>query len=239
MMTKNISIARNTLIENAIGGTANDILIGNDAANRLDGGKGADQMSGGLGNDTYILDTPLDKIIEALNAGLDTVVASVTYTLAANVENLTLSGNAAINGTGNELANLLTGNAAANTLTGGAGNDIFIGLGGKDVMTGGTGADVFRLIGLGDSTVGSNRDVITDFSTGDKIDLKAIDANGMVAGDQAFSGITATFTQGQCGQLRYADGVLSGDINGDCRADFEIQVQLVGIQQLQPDYLLM
>jgi len=66
------------------------------------------------------------RVIENLNEGTDTVQSSVTYTLGANVENLTLTGSAAINGTGNDLNNVLTGNSAANVLTGGAGNDTYV-----------------------------------------------------------------------------------------------------------------
>ena len=74
-------------------------------------------MAGGLGNDIYVVDNVGDVVTEADNAGTDTVRSSITYTLGANVENLTLTGAAAINGTGNALANIITGNGAANILT--------------------------------------------------------------------------------------------------------------------------
>ena len=86
----------------------------------LNGGLGADILQGGIGNDVYIVDDLGDAINEAPNEGTDTVQSSVTYTLGANVENLTLTGTAALNGTGNALGNILTGNTAANTLNGGA-----------------------------------------------------------------------------------------------------------------------
>ena len=89
-------------------------------------------MIGGAGNDTYVVDNTADVVTENPSEGTDLVQSSVTYTLAANVENLTLTGTTAINGTGNALDNVLTGNTAANTLTGGAGND---------TLSGGTGAD--------------------------------------------------------------------------------------------------
>ena len=100
------------------GNTLNNTISGNASANTLDGGAGADAMAGGAGNDTYVRDNAGDTVTEAANAGTDTVKSSLTYTLGANVENLTLTGAAAINGTGNTLNNVI-GNAAANVLTGG------------------------------------------------------------------------------------------------------------------------
>ncbi len=80
-------------------------------------------MTGGAGNDTYVVDNTADKVIEAASGGADKVESSVTFTLAANVENLTLTGASAIDGAGNALANRLIGNAANNKLDGGAGAD--------------------------------------------------------------------------------------------------------------------
>ncbi|MDR4472264.1 MAG: hypothetical protein MRJ92_06325 [Nitrospira sp.] len=92
------------------------MLIGNSAANRL---------TGGMGNDTYVLGAG-DTVVEAVNAGIDTIQSSVTHTLATNVENLTLIGTGAINGTGNALNNILVGNNAANILTGSTGDDTYV-----------------------------------------------------------------------------------------------------------------
>lgn len=82
---------------------------------------------GGQGNDSYVVDMTTDVIVEYAGAGVDGVQSSVSYTLSANVENVTLTGATAINGTGNDIGNTMTGNTAANMLTGGAGNDVLNG----------------------------------------------------------------------------------------------------------------
>jgi trimeric autotransporter adhesin len=128
--------------ENLTGSSFNDSLSGNATANVLDGGIGIDSMAGGAGNDTYVVDSAGDVVNEALNEGVDTVIASVTRTLGVNQENLTLSGVAAISGTGNELSNVLAGNAAANVLDGGIG---------IDTMAGGVGNDTYVVDNAGDS----------------------------------------------------------------------------------------
>jgi len=107
----------------------------------LDGGAGVDTMLGGAGDDIYIVDNANDVVTEAGGAGTDTVHASVTDTLAANVENLVLTGGANIGGTGNGLANVMTGNGGANALNGAGGNDTIHGGGGADSITGGAGND--------------------------------------------------------------------------------------------------
>ncbi|MDD2724497.1 MAG: hypothetical protein PHH59_10810 [Methylovulum sp.] len=106
-----------------IGNDLANMLIGNAATNILNGGAGADTFKSGLGDDFYIVDLAGDTVVENASEGIDTVQAAVTYILAANVENLTLTGLAAINGIGNTLANTLNGNAAADTLNGGNGAD--------------------------------------------------------------------------------------------------------------------
>jgi Ca2+-binding RTX toxin-like protein len=115
------------------GNAANDTITGDDlrdVANgggggndTLNGGAGADRLTGGAGNDTYVVDNIGDRVVEGTGLGLDLVRSWISYTLAANVDNLTLLGTAAINGTGNGLDNKVTGNGANNRLDGGAGAD--------------------------------------------------------------------------------------------------------------------
>src|SRR5438552_3962423 len=102
-------------------------------------------MTGGNGSDFYYLDSVLDVVVEDSTplSGADLVFASVSgYTLAANVENLSLIGTA-VSGTGNSLNNRIVGNALANNLNGGDGNDLIDGQVGKDTMAGGLGNDTF------------------------------------------------------------------------------------------------
>ncbi|MEA5163186.1 Calx-beta domain-containing protein [Cereibacter johrii] len=130
----------------------NDLLSGGAGNDLLDGGGGRDRMVGGTGNDRYVVNHAGDSTIELAGGGIDTVQSSLSWTLAAQVERLVLTGGAALSGTGNGLANLLTGNGGANRLQGLAGNDTLNGGGGRDVMIGGTGNDTYITNG-GDTIV--------------------------------------------------------------------------------------
>ena len=132
------------------GNSGNNALTGNEGDDWLDGKSGSDTMRGGLGNDTYVVAQTGDVVIENAAEGTDLVRSSITYTLGANLENLTLTGSAAINGTGNALDNVLSGNSGANTLTGGDGDDWLDGLGGSDTMVGGLGSDTYVVAQTGD-----------------------------------------------------------------------------------------
>lgn len=150
----------NVLVNHLIGGGGNDLL---------DGRAGADMLEGGKGNDTYYVDVSGDLVIELAGEGSDRVFSSVSYTLAANIESLTLTGSTATNGTGNGGNNVITGNGIANALVGLEGNDTLIGLGGDDALSGGAGND--RLLGgagadMLDAGLGS--DVLTGGTGADK-----------------------------------------------------------------------
>lgn len=131
----------NNLNNSIVGNSANNILSGGAGNDSLDGGLGIDTLSGGAGNDTYIVDSPQDVVNEALNSGTDQVFASSSYTLANNLENLTLTGTGATNGIGNNLNNIILGNNANNVLSGAAGNDSLNGAAGVDILHGGDGND--------------------------------------------------------------------------------------------------
>jgi serralysin len=152
------------------GGAGNDILNGGNGDDTLTGGLGADSLRGGLGNDVYALENGADGIIDT--GGVDTIASTISRSLAgyAAIERLYLVGTAAINGTGNNAANLINGNAAANILSGGLGNDRLLsgngndrlfGGAGNDSLTGGANNDLFVFNTA--PNISTNRDVVTDF----------------------------------------------------------------------------
>lgn len=119
----------------------NDIIFGGNGNDTLDGGTGNDTLDGGTGNDTYIVDSVDDKVVEsATNGGYDTVKATVSYTLGANVEALELLGTAYY-GIGNSLHNSIKGNSVNNYISGLGGDDRLYGEGGNDSLYGGEGVD--------------------------------------------------------------------------------------------------
>ncbi|MGE5505004.1 MAG: M10 family metallopeptidase C-terminal domain-containing protein [Actinomycetota bacterium] len=202
-------------------------VYGTDGNDTLSGAGGDVTMVGKLGWDTYIVDSPGDKVVEYSNEGVDTVQSSISYTLPQFVENITLTGSNAINATGSTWHNTLIGNGANNVLTGLAGND---------QLTGGGGADTFRYVAPGDGTfVATNvakgtvvADTITDFTPGtDKISVDHV-AFALAQGTAvngvnfsqiatAFDGTNATsseFAAGHASLVLDSTGTLYYDANG-------------------------
>lgn len=157
----------NALSNALVGNGANNTLTGGDGHDTIDGGLGTDSMVGGNGDDSYFVNASTDVVTEATGAGVDLVNSAVTWTLGSNLENLTLSGSSAINGTGNALNNVLTGNSAANALAGAAGNDTYVGGQGNDSLTDSstTSADVYRW------GTGQGNDSINDAGGSDRIEI--------------------------------------------------------------------
>jgi trimeric autotransporter adhesin len=237
-----------------IGNTGANSIFGNGGNDTVNGGGGSDTLNGGLGNDLVITDGG-DTINDS--GGIDTVQSSVTYTLGNAFEKLVLTGTAA-RGTGNALANTITGNASTNTLSGlgasdtlsgGAGKDILVGGTGRDFMTGGTSNDVFDFNSVTETgKTSTTRDVIKDFThLADDIDLKTIDASTKIAGNQTFKFIGTQAFHKIAGELHYAQSnlagtasdktIISGDVNGDGYADFNIE--LTGLKTLSAsDFIL-
>jgi Ca2+-binding RTX toxin-like protein len=230
----------------------NDRLFGFAGDDLLDGGLGRDRMSGGSGNDVYIVDGRKDLVFEFRNQGIDEIRTTLSsFTLPSNVENLTFTGMGRFTGSGNGLANRIEGGSSDDTLYGQGGDDELYGQAGRDILIGGAGqdwlyggADADHFVFSSTSVVGrgARGDVIADFERGlDRIDLRAIDANSSARRDQSFSATFVEEFMGIPGQLRiatYAEGLfVSGDVNGDRLADFDLQV--VGVTTLTAsDFLL-
>ena len=154
-------------LDNAItGGSGINILSGLAGNDTISGGAGADTLRGGAGNDTYVGITG-DVVTENANEGTDTVLSSVHGSLSGiqHVENLTLTGAANINATGNSLDNRLTGNAGENRLRGGAG---------IDTLDGRSGADTYVFASISEST-GLGRDRVLNMNMNeDKFDFTVV-----------------------------------------------------------------
>jgi Ca2+-binding RTX toxin-like protein len=136
------------------GNALDNTIYGNDGNNVINGAAGADAMLGGLGDDEYYVDNKADVVTEWSNAGKDTVYSSVTFALGTHVENLTLTGTADLDASGNALDNILTGNAGNNVMRGNGGNDTFVGGAGNDTYYVDSSSDcVIEDVGQGIDTV--------------------------------------------------------------------------------------
>ncbi|MBO1047272.1 MAG: DUF4347 domain-containing protein [Dolichospermum sp. DEX182a] len=195
------------------GGTGNDDLTGGNGNDYLNGGTGTDFLIGGKGNDTFVVDNIGDIIAEGLNDGIDTVESSITWTLKTNLENLTLTGTTAINGTGNTLNNIITGNAADNVLTGGLGNDTLTGGAGADTLIGDAGNDSYYVDNTADSiteNLNEGTDIVFSSVT---YTLTTNLENLTLTGTTAINGTGNTLNNIITGNA--ADNVLTGGLGND------------------------
>ena len=218
------------------GGDGNDNLVGGPGADRLDGGNGLDLANYGSATTGVIA----DLLTPGVNTG---DAAGDTYfsieRLYGSVFNDSLrgddgdndiygiDGNDTLYGRGGN--DKLYGGDGNDNLYGGDGNDILVGGEGADRLFGGSGADIFVFQTAGQSSP-TARDTIEDFMSGlDRIDLRSIDANSQLSADQAFTYIGSQAFSGNAGELNFIDGVVSGDIDGDGTADFQIDVMNVSV----------
>lgn len=222
------------------GAGGNDLLNGASGRDRLFGGAGNDNLLGGDGNDLLIGGSEGDRLDGG--AGFDYAsYAGATASLTARLDNRSLNtGDArgdsyvSIEGlVGGSHADLLVGNAAANSINGVAGNDSLYGGGGNDTLVGSAGADQLHggdgrdlfVFHKQEDSMQSGRDRIHDFVAGtDKLYLRGIDADSTTSGDQSFSFIGRDAFSSKAGELGFADGVLSGDTDGDGIADFQVEI---------------
>lgn len=215
-------------------------LIGSGYADRLTGNSGANVIEGGLGNDTLDGQAGLDTASYAGAAAAVTVSLAVTgqqNTAGAGLD--TLAGFENLRGsafadrlTGSAAANMLEGGAGGDTLTGGAGNDTLIGGAGADRLDGGTGGDVFRLLSEAESPL-SAPDTIVFFDApgagaGDVIDLAGLDANTLLAGNQAFA-FNSQATGGLWLVTQGTDTFVYGNTDADAQAEFALRITDAGV----------
>jgi len=192
-------------IENIIGSVGNDEIRGDENSNRLEGGAGNDRLDGGAGNDTliggtgddtYVVEGIEDSINELPDEGIDTIETatdfSILHIMYANFENITLTGSANVNASGNLSANSLWGNSGNNflfgydgndNLNGRDGNDDLNGGGGNDLLNGGAGADTLRGDAGDDSLYGEDGNDILEGGLGSDILFGGTGADTLNGGD--------------------------------------------------------
>lgn len=210
------------------GGTGDDTISGSEDGNNIFGGIGNDIINGGTPEyDPTFGQDDIDDIING-NSGNDTIRGQGGHDQIHG-------GDGADSVDGGRENDSLFGGSGDDIILGGAGSDRLLGGSGRDSLTGGAGADDFVYTSLLETgKTGTTRDTITDFQRGiDDIDLRAIDANTARTGNQAFSFIGSGVFTGTAGQLRFAGGVIWGDVNGDRVADFTIAV--TGVSALNRD----
>lgn len=242
------------------GESGSDYLVGGAGDDLLDGSTGVDRMDGGAGNDTYRVDDRQDRVIEtdtSAAGGLDRVQSTVNFHMSkspelSGLEELLLRGSHNLSAIGNDLNNYISGTAyddrlsgrnGDDTLKGGSGDDTFFGGAGSDTLKGDRGQDTFTFKSAWESLAGeATRDRILDFSSADVIDLRSIDANTVIDGNQAFTFIGSAAFSG-AGQVRYetdalGNTIVQADVDGNLTADFEILLQSYTAGLGRDDFLL-
>jgi serralysin len=223
----NDTIAVSTFHSDYFGNSGNDGFFSEGWQNLFNGGSGSDTISYQPRDD--------NSRLASTGVGID-LNQGFAQTGANRFETLVSIENAI----GTKVGDTIFGSNGANTLNGRSGNDILSGLNGNDRLIGGTGsdelhggsgADTFDFNNKNESVTGANRDVIVDFSRseGDKVDLATIDANSTTGANQAFSFIGSAGFSGHAGELRFSNGVISGDINGNGTSDFHIQINVTSM----------
>ena len=257
-MNGNDKINGSSQSDRVAGFNGNDVINGNGGNDYLEGWSGNDNIKGGLGKDfidggsgtdtaDYSDKTTAVKVTLNKSTNATVYVNGVAEDTIKNIESIN-GGSGADTITGDAYANTLNGNSGNDTLNGGAGSDTLIGGAGTDKLYGGsdTVRDVFDFNSITESNVGTARDKVYNFVKGiDDLDLKTIDANTKVSGDQAF---LFNNTTAKANSLWYAvkdvdgstatkDIIVYGDVNGDAKTDFEIG--LVGVTSLtSADFVL-
>ncbi len=224
------------------GGTGNDTMMGGDGADTMSGGDGADTVEGGNGRDTVRLGSGNDRFTDNSQSGNlgedfvqggdgnDTIIGGGgSDTLLGGTGNDTVSGGADHDTIAGAAGNdTLSGGGGADVIRGGVGADSVMGGAGADSLFGGRDADAFVYTSHVQSNSANGIDTIEDFQRGtDTIDLRGVDADATSSGNQSFSFIGGSAFSGAAGELRFNNGVLSGDIDGDGIADMAIRVNNV------------
>jgi Ca2+-binding RTX toxin-like protein/subtilisin-like proprotein convertase family protein len=235
-----------------IGNELANVIIGNTGNDTLDGGLGADTLIGGAGNDTYIVDNVGDVVTEKPNEGIDTVKTDAlsSYTLGANVENLTHTGSNDFAGIGNALDNVIIGGTGNDYLIGGDGNDTLIDGSGLNTLQGGAGDDIYAVQSNYDTVyevAGEGTDQVQTFLStyvlpANVENLTFIGANAHTGvgnaennvivgndGDDLLNGMTGndTLTGGAGADLFVFSTAIAGGNNVDTITDFAVNVDRI------------
>lgn len=188
----------------------------------------AQTITGTIKSLTYRESGALSLKITGLSVDLESVDTSMYRSALATLtkgNDLMIGSKGADTLAGNAGKDALRGNGGNDILSGGEGRDWLTGGAGSDKLSGGAGRDTFIFMDTSDSPAGKSRDIITDFDSADRINLAAIDANEGRGGDQSFSFIGDDAFTKKAGQLHLVHGILSGDTDGDGKADFSIAVR--------------